>query len=323
MSYALDSVDRQIIRILQRDRRTSSGQGGDLLSWCEALRTDLVAMRPKTFLTIALLATLLMGCAPRPPSRPPFVEEIEETSTWYVDVERFHRSAHGTLTCAECHADITPGDAESPHPDGTKLTLEATSLYDYETCRSCHPQEYVAYEKGVHAQVMADPEGVDLDAPAPTCGHCHNAHYATVETRADLLASVSATCGECHLEALQTYQQNYHGKAALLGYEETATCADCHGAHTVLTLYDAEESVPACRRCHPKANDGFASYRIHAHETLAPDPDDPRASDFRLFFWVKLFFTVLVVAVLAFFYFHTGLWFLRSVHERLRGGHHD
>jgi hypothetical protein len=79
----------------------------------------------------------------------------------------------------------------------------------------------------------------------------------------------------------------------------------------------------ACRRCHPQADASFASYRIHAHETLDPDPDDPRAGEFQLFFWVKLFFTVLVVSVLAFFYTHTGLWFLRSLHERLRGGHHD
>jgi hypothetical protein len=283
-----------------------------------------VTMRTKTFTAILLLSILLLGCAPRPPSWPPFPDKLAETATWYVDVERFQRSAHGSLTCAECHADITPGDPATPHPDTAKLATEDTSLYDYGTCQSCHPQEYVSYEEGIHAEAMANPAGIELDAAAPTCGHCHNAHYTSPETRAELLVSVSETCGECHAEALEAYHHNYHGKAALLGHEKTATCADCHGAHTVLALYEADESIPACRRCHLEANARFVSHRIHAHETLNPEPDDPRALDFQIFFWVKLFFTCLVVGVLAFFYTHTGLWFLRSLHERLRkGGHHD
>jgi hypothetical protein len=138
------------------------------------------------------------------------------------------------------------------------------------------------------------------------------------------LASTSETCGTCHADALETYRHNYHGKAALLGSANSATCADCHGAHTVLALYEPDEAIPACSRCHPQASDSFVSFRIHAQATLDPDPEDPRASDFRIFFWVTVFFTVLVVAVLTFFYLHTGLWFLRSLHERLRkGGRHD
>jgi hypothetical protein len=282
-----------------------------------------VIPRTKVFLTILLLAILTVGCSPRPPTWPPLPDRLVETSSWYLDIEHFQRSAHGSLACDECHADIKPGDLNTPHPDTTRLTTEATTLYDYKTCESCHPQEYAAYELGVHAEALANPAGVELDAAPPTCGHCHDAHYASAETRAELLVSASETCGDCHPEALETYQHNYHGKAALLGRETTATCTDCHGAHTVLALFEAEESLPACRRCHPEANDRFVSYRIHAQATLNPDFDDPRATDFRIFFWVTLFFTCLVVGVLAFFYTHTGLWFLRSLHERLRrGGHH-
>jgi hypothetical protein len=283
-----------------------------------------VITRTKTFVTILLLSLLLSGCTPRPPTWPPFPEKLGESSTWSVDVERYQRSAHGTLSCEECHADIKTGDPMAPHPDTAKLTQEATALYDYQECERCHPEEYVAFQQGVHAEAMAAPGDVKLDEPPPTCGHCHNAHYATMETRAELLASVGDVCGTCHTEALKSYEHNYHGKVALLGRETTATCTDCHGAHTVLALYEAGESLPACRRCHTEANDSFVSFRIHAQATLNPDPDDPRATDFRIFFWVTLFFTVLVICVLAFFYTHTGLWFLRSLHERLRkGGRHD
>ena len=282
-----------------------------------------MVIRTRTFLAVAILSLLLLGCAPRPPSWPPAPERLAETSPWYVDLERLQRSAHGSVACAECHADIAPGDPTAPHPDTTRLPQNATDLYDYAACESCHPQEYAAYQQGAHAEAKADPAGIELDQPAPTCGHCHSTHYASAESRAELLDSVSETCGDCHPEALETYEHNYHGKAALLGHERTATCADCHGAHTVLALFEADEAIPACRRCHPEANERFVSFRIHAHETLTPDPDDPRAQEFQIFFWVKLFFTCLVVGVLAFFYSHTGLWFLRSLHERLRrGGHH-
>jgi hypothetical protein len=280
--------------------------------------------RPKMFVTILLLSILLPGCAPRPPTWPPRPEELTDGSTWYVEMERYQRSVHGTLSCEECHPDILPGDATAPHPEPDRLGQEARSLYDYATCEACHPEEYAAYGQGVHAEAMANPDEVEPETPPPTCGHCHNAHYDTAGTRAELLSSTSETCGACHAEALESYEHNYHGKAALLGRETTATCSDCHGAHTVLALYEAEEALPACRRCHPEANETLAGYRIHAQATLNPDPDDPRADEFRLFFWVTLFFTVLVVGVLAFFYTHTGLWFLRSLHERLRkGGRHD
>jgi predicted CXXCH cytochrome family protein len=200
--------------------------------------------------------------------------------------------------------------------------VDAVEFYDYRACEACHPQEYASYQEGVHAEALSNPESIVLDADAPTCGHCHDPHYVSSRTRADLLAYVGAVCGECHADALRTYEHNYHGKAALLGHEETATCSDCHGAHTVLALYDGVESLPACQRCHPDATTRLVGYRIHAEETLTPAEDDPRAQDFKLFFWVKLFFTVLVVSVLAFFYTHTALWFLRSLHERLRRGRH-
>jgi predicted CXXCH cytochrome family protein len=281
-----------------------------------------VSRRTRTFLATLLLSFLVLGCASRPPTWPPFVDELAEDAPWYVDVEQFQRSAHGNLTCTQCHPDIVPDQPENPHPDSTRLPQEATVLYDYSHCADCHPQEFSFYEEGVHAEALASPEGIELDVPPPTCGDCHNAHYTSAATRTELLASVSEVCGECHPEALKSYEHNYHGKAALLGYEKTATCADCHGAHTVLALSETDQTVSACRRCHPKATASFADYRIHAEATLNPDPDDPRATDFRILFWVTLFFTVLVVAVLAVFYAHTGLWFLRSLHERLRGKHH-
>ncbi len=270
-------------------------------------------------LFLSLLLTFLLGCTPRPQTWPPPAETTPAAS-WHIDTARFQSSAHGNIACETCHPDISTADG---HPETENLLLAATEMYDYSRCATCHPEEYAAYERGVHAEARANPAAVRIDAAPPTCGDCHTAHYATPESRAELLVSVNETCRRCHPEEAESYEHNYHGKAALLGYEQTATCTDCHGAHEVHALYDADEALAACSRCHPQANEQMASFTIHAQETLNVAPDDPNADNYVLFFWVKLFFTVLVVSVLAFFYTHTGLWFLRSLHERLKGGHHD
>jgi hypothetical protein len=251
------------------------------------------------------------------------MDDLAETATWYLAGERYQQAAHGLLTCDQCHPDVVLGDPSAAHPDVGVLTVPATALYDYGRCESCHPQAYAAMQAGVHAEAVAAAETSAPDTELPTCGHCHNAHYAPSPTREEMLTAVSEACGECHMAALETYEENYHGQSALLGHERTATCTDCHGAHTVLALQEPEESIPACKRCHPRATDTFVGHLIHAEETPNPDPDHPNALQFQILFWVKVFFTVLVVSVLAFFYTHTGLWFLRSLHERLRGKHRD
>ncbi len=284
------------------------------------------SMSSNRVFSLVLLAFLLMifllGCTPRPQTWPPPPTGDSPDLSWHIDVAHFQNSAHGNLSCETCHPDISTTDDE--HPTTENLLLETTALYDYSRCATCHPEEYTDYEQGVHAEARANPEAVHSDAPTPTCGDCHDAHYVTTASRTELLANVNETCRRCHPEEAESYEHNYHGKAAILGYEQTATCTDCHGAHKVHALLDDRDAaLAACTRCHPQANTQMASFTVHARETLDVAPDDPNASNYVLFFWVKLFFTVLVVSVLTFFYTHTGLWFLRSLHERLKGEHHD
>ncbi len=263
-----------------------------------------------SFLLAGVILLTITGCVPRPPTNPP----SQPFPGWHIDLFRFRASAHGNLDCAVCHPDITTEDAA--HPDPARLTQDSRALYDYGRCASCHPEAYAAYEQGVHAAARA--QGGGKETQAPTCGHCHNAHYVPIATRGQVMASTTLVCGECHAEALKTYKDDYHGKAVLLGRETAATCADCHGAHNVLALQTPEEAIQACRRCHPQAPIAMAGYYVHARKTLQTAPDDPNRQNFALFFWVQLFFVVLTASVLAVFYTHTALWFLRSLHERLR-----
>lgn len=268
-------------------------------------------------LLIPLLTSLgLSACASRPPT---WIEPVDDLSGWFINSTRFRASAHGNMSCADCHPEVKIDDPQAPHPNLDRLGTSATDLYDYQACARCHPQEYEAYTEGAHAKARQNPGGVKIEAEPPTCGHCHNAHYTTADrARAELATSTSESCGQCHPLQLTSYQENYHGKAAALRYEQSASCADCHGAHRVSALDTPEEAVVACRRCHPGANVNMASALIHAEETRSAPPDHPRAGQYALLFWVKMFFTLLVVGVLTFFYAHTLLWLLRDLHRKLK-----
>ena len=85
-----------------------------------------------------------------------------------------------------------------------------------------------------------------------------------------------------------------------------------------MALDQPEEEIQACRKCHPSASVNMAGYLVHAEEDPSPDPDQQHAREFVLLFFVQIFFVVLTVSVLAFFYGHTFLWLLRSLHEKLR-----
>ena len=285
-------------------------------------RTDLLIritrqLTGRWVLLILSLAVLsLSACAPRPPT---WAEAGEGPAGWFIDSTRYQASAHGNIACADCHPQVKLDDPQAPHPNRDLLRTAAIALYDYQACAECHPQEYAAYAEGAHAEARQNPELVQSESEPPTCGHCHDVHYVVAgRSRVELMATTVESCGQCHLLQLASYQENYHGKATALHYGQSASCADCHNAHRVSALATPEEALSSCRRCHPEANINMAGFLIHAEETISAPPDDSRASQYALLFWIKLFFIVLVVGVLTVFYVHTLLWLLRDLHHKLK-----
>lgn len=275
---------------------------------------------PKAAAVVILSSiVLVVGCGQRITGRP---TAEPEPGSWYLDVQRFNQSVHGGVDCLECHLDILPEDFPDEHPNPDHLSMDSTELFDYEACAICHPQEHEYYLQGVHAELLAGTRECESEYPAPTCGHCHDPHYRQGGlSRLQLIDAQVQICGQCHPAELATYLENYHGKTAVdLDYEDSASCADCHGSHTILALDTGEEALAACRKCHPDANENMADFLIHAELTVAPEPGAPRARESVLLFFVQLFFLVLTASVLAFFYGHTFLWLLRGLHERLRRG---
>jgi cytochrome b subunit of formate dehydrogenase len=198
----------------------------------------------------------------------------------------------GPQLCGHCHAEqlkdfasgvhgvaATNGDAQSPacqacHGPAHKI-LEAQDPHSpvakknlADTCGSCHSNpEFLAkhhipfahpveaYRLSVHGRAVAagNPQ-------AASCSDCHSSHaiYAARDSRAKINHwNVPATCGNCHSEIQQAYEQSIHGQAVARGAGDAPVCTDCHGEHNILGPREPQSLVNAarvssvtCGRCH-------------------------------------------------------------------------
>lgn len=247
-------------------------------------------------------------------------------SQWFLRMDQYAAGAHGSLSCEECHAEITGKD--KPHPDKDKaakdyLKKELRRTYDYQTCRKCHKTAWDRNLKGRHAEALEKElfEGKpSKTGVAPNCGDCHAAHYA--KSHAPRIATgrqMVRDCGSCHPDQADSYLANFHGKAAVnLEYDKSAYCTDCHGAHTTVSLKDKNRLLAACRRCHPKASDEFANIIIHDSTNHLDQKSDDKQAALKIVHWLGLLSLIFVSVLLVFFYAHTGLLMLRKLHEKLR-----
>lgn len=217
-------------------------------------------------------------------------------------------------TCADCHG--THMVLPRSDPDST---VHRDAVPD--TCGSCHLGITEVYQTSIHGQKLA--EG---DEHAPVCSDCHTAHgISRAETPAFMLDIVNE-CAGCHDTATtdrrtsfyKTYRQSYHGQVTQLGSTRAARCSDCHGAHDIRPISDAESRlhpdrrIDACRDCHPQADAKFATFEAHA--------DYRDAERYPLLHGVWLYFVIMMSFAFGFFGLHSVFWFFRSLIERMRNG---
>lgn len=183
--------------------------------------------------------------------------------------------------------------------------------------------------------------GAASDSIAPTCSDCHGAHpmagpaganggevvedrRGRVVTDQDFQVFMIERCASCHTKASDTYAYTYHGKATRLGSGVSASCAQCHGAHSVMPADSASSSVHAdnligtCGECHSEARAAFVLYDSH------PDPHDREGTP--VLYWSYIFMHALLIGTLGVFGLHTVLWWIRIWIDSRRagaaGGHH-
>jgi hypothetical protein len=238
-------------------------------------------------------------------------------------VELFKDSIHGRAlvrsgltvapTCTDCHGNHDIRRKDDPASRVYHQTVPVT-------CGKCH--------EGIARDYWTSIHGVQVkngNQAAPVCSNCHTAHDISRTDAPRWKVDVIKECGACHEESLRTYRDTFHGQVTALGYSRVASCADCHGSHTIVPKSDPRSTVndanrvKTCQKCHSGATESFAKYDPHA------DPSN-RTRNASLFY-VSQFMKMLLVGVFAFFGIHTGMWFGRGMQlkaaARLNGRRKD
>ena len=208
--------------------------------------------------------------------------------------------------CADCHGthDIKPR---------TDLTSRVYHTRIAETCGSCHTGIKDHFDTSVHAAALK--KG---DDKAPSCADCHTAHAIQRADTDKWRLDVTAECGSCHAQVVDSFRRTFHGKVTELGFSRVAACADCHGAHNILPASNPASNiskarlVSTCGKCHQGANEQFVKYDPH------PDPRDYSRS--AVLWWANRFYWLLIPGCFGFFGLHSALWFWRAARERRRKG---
>jgi formate dehydrogenase gamma subunit len=153
----------------------------------------------------------------------------------YVDKGILAQSAHGSLSCVDCHQGFKP--SAIPHV----RTIQPVQ------CQACH--DTGTYDQSVHAVALG----------AGGCSECHGKHNILSPKNPESRAHrdhVASTCGRCHKEEDDHYSRSKHGTALAGGVKAAPSCVDCHGAHPIVAIADSASVLykpkePAvCLRCH-------------------------------------------------------------------------
>jgi predicted CXXCH cytochrome family protein len=227
----------------------------------------------------------------------------------------YSKSVHGrgltekgllpSAICTDCHNSHMILSHNDPLSSINKKNIPST-------CATCHRGIFKQFAESVHL-----PNGKPNADKLPTCSDCHTSHTISPVKKDKFMNEVTHQCGVCHQDLAATYFDTMHGKAYTLGYLKAAKCSDCHGAHDIREINDANSSVgfknvvSTCQKCHEDANIRFTGYLTHATHH-----DPVRYPILYYTYWAM---TSLLLGVFTFFGIHTLLWLPRSIrHMRKR-----
>lgn len=217
----------------------------------------------------------------------------------YINSDKYDEGIHKEVLCGNCHKNFEV----IPHTDES---IETFITEARQSCADCHEKANAQFVASAHGK--AEAEGGKM---ATGCLICHPKMHEGIgakepEAPTSHREVAEETCGHCHEHDLETYLEGYHGKTLVVfGYNKSASCVQCHGAHTANPLHDKGEAIKACEQCHENANENFVNYGVHADE-------NDRVKEPWLFY-IKWAMTFLLCGTLAIFYTHSVLWAYRDI----------
>jgi hypothetical protein len=234
-------------------------------------------------------------------------------SCHHSDQIEAHRPHADSVMCASCHA---PHDVR-PVVDAESWLAPARQAA---TCGACHDEVAERWRTDIHGDVNLRREhlaGREPSADIVLCTSCHTGHHMVSPDDPDFMLASVERCSACHEDAARTFYNSYHGRATALGSRVSATCAACHGAHSILpdsfpAAHTHEANLVAtCGECHPHARPAFVKYDSH------PDPFNRARNPW--IFYSFFMMNGLLVFVLLVFGGHTVLWWWRLWLDKRRG----
>lgn len=203
----------------------------------------------------------------------------------YVTPDAVMDSVHQGFACTTCHSKL-------------EATMHARVDAARHSCVTCHEQENADYEAGYHG---SEGEGI-----RPTCITCHGSHEVQDPRTREFVHRAAEQCARCHAQMGERFMGgNAFGMETHLAGQDVATCADCHGYHTVLPTENPASPVneanilTTCRQCHSDAPANFADVQMHLAD--APIPEDPRLR------FITIYMLTLLIGTFGFFGYLTIL----------------
>jgi cytochrome b subunit of formate dehydrogenase len=204
----------------------------------------------------------------------------------YIDEQLFNSSEHAGTACAQCHTDVTVSKERA-----------CETVQSAVDCSICHAEQVTEYQGSTHGTLYAQ-----NDPDAPSCQDCH-AKHATLGKDGPVSPTyprnVPMLCGRCHrigeqaakrIEAevediVGSYEDSVHGRGLIMsGLVVTATCADCHGAHSELppedprALINPQNIAGTCGVCHHGIEEEYRT-SIHFTDDPAVEEEHPTCED--------------------------------------------
>jgi nitrate reductase gamma subunit len=158
------------------------------------------------------------------------------SGSWLIDPESFHASAHGRMSCQDCHGDILK---KPLHPNPLDIRKGSWEFFSPEQCFSCHDDVKENLLKNLHgSKPIGDPEMYSV------CLDCHDPHAQPLlrdeSVSFDPILPRQRQCGACHKdrEALPALSA------------EDQDCMVCHSAPKAEDAKAAERIQGVCLHCH-------------------------------------------------------------------------
>jgi predicted CXXCH cytochrome family protein len=182
-----------------------------------------------------------------------------EEKSLYVNIDDFRHSIHRDkkIACVKCHVNVDHNN--------NPVCVNSGPV----DCSICHADQVKLYEKSTHGMLAAK-----NDPNAPKCTDCHGGHNIMAKAISDspiFARNVPDLCARCHREGekaavkyqgkeheiIKHYKMSIHGKGlAESGLLVSATCTNCHTAHSMLPTSNPDSSVnrakivDTCATCH-------------------------------------------------------------------------